>query len=319
MQNKMTFEEIENKDPFYGALEAPQETNYTLAAGVSVIPKPRFVYEDNKIEYNQTKVSGVSCTVFGSMGAVSDQTGYRFTLEQQKEAWNTAIQQGANPTLGWFVDKAVDVVRNLYNNLHKENKLKSFEVELKSDLFFEVLDLGYSVTTGYRGNKNYNLDKLDGILEGVTFGTTTYAHCIRTITKRADGKYYIVDNYSTNTNKNNVYQIATKETLKKLIYNKVFFNFGYIFINEKDFELANNLEASFGDIPIWGHATVQKCRNKGLKIDWTNWNTQFADAKLERAFYDLGLLTKIEGFVSVLRFYMAMDNLGQLDKLPDKA
>lgn len=313
---KITFEEIENKDPFYGALEAPQETNYTLAGGVTVLPKPRFVFEDNEIQYNQTKVSGVSCTVFGSMGAVSDQTAYKFTLEQQKEAWNIALSKGAQ-SWGWYVDQAVDVVRNLYNNLFPNDQLMSFEIKMKSEALFEALDLGYSVVTGYRGNKAYNTDKLDGVLDEVTFGTSTFGHCVRSIVKRKDGFYYIVDNYYTNTNKNNVYRIASKENLKKLIYYNVFFQNGYIFVNKKDFDNANNLKDVFGNAPIWGHSTIQKCVDKGIKTYWDDWSVAFGDSKLEDALFNLKLLTKKEGFVSNLRFYMAMDNLGQLDNLPD--
>lgn len=304
---------IEQKDQFFGAINAfPSEKTYKIAGGVTVLPKPKYTFDDKQIQYNQVKVSGVSCTVFGSMGAISDQTGFVFPFEKQKENWDKALSLGAT-SKGWYIDKAVDVVRDQYNALHPERELKSFEINMRLEELFYALDMGYSVVTGFSGSKEYNLDKMDGVLDGVKFGQVTYGHCIR-ITKRSNGDF-VIDNYFTNTNKNNIYEILNRENLKKLVQNRVFFSFGHIFVDEIDFNNLNDLEKAFADVPIWGHSTVQKCIDKKLKTDWSDWATQLADAKVEDAFCNLGVLTKKEGFVSVLRFYMAVDRLGQIDKL----
>lgn len=115
----LTQEELENqdlgletKDPYWGVLgTGERETDYQLAAGEFELPKPRNTFWMNTNEYHQPEVSTVSCTVHGSLGALSDLAGERFTLEQRKEMWAEALRRGAKEGWGWYTARAVDLGR----------------------------------------------------------------------------------------------------------------------------------------------------------------------------------------------------------------
>jgi len=302
---------LENKDPFYGAIRTEgSEQDYMLAGGELKVPKPKNVFDDKKKQYHQPDVSRVSCTVFASMGAVSDLTGYNFPLSEQKQAWKTALDQGANPNVGWYVYKAVDTIRKQYNAKHPEEPLMSFKLWTRRSDFWKVLDMGYSVVTGYAGNSNYNQDILDGVLDGTSFGPWTYGHCIRIVKSDEDEYTLVVDNYLKSKKDKNVYKI-NKGNLEEMISKNVFFSTGYIFVDKRDFD-AMNIDST---IPLWGRSTVQKCIAKNIKTEWGDWKDELGGKELEDALISLKVLDKKLGNVSVLRFYIAMDRLGNLENL----
>jgi len=294
-------------DPYWGCKGVDdQETDYRLGGELEV-PKPRFTYWDNEITYHQPDVSKVSCTVSSATGTASDLVGKELTLDQQKELWAEALNKGANPETGWYIRKAVDVVRNLGSKMIGE-ELLSFYVVLGGEDFWDVLDKGYTVNCGFRGNKTYQKDRdLDAILDGTYFGDATYGHAIRVV-KDKEGETYsvIVDNYKK-SNRPNVYRFP-KENLAALLKNKVFFPSGYIFVIKKDFDEMNTL----ANLPLWGKASVEKAIKKG----WTEWHNPdviVGDAKLEVILVQLGGLTKKLGDVSAIRLAVAFDRLGLLN------
>lgn len=303
---------LENKDPFYGAIRsAGSETDYMIGGDELKVPKPRHTFHEKRKQYHQPDVSKVSCTVFGSMGALSDLMQYNFTLKEQKQAWKTALDLGANPNVGWYIHKAVDVVRKQYNAKNPEDEVMSFKVWTMQEDMWRVLDMGYSVVTGFSGNRNYNLDAADGILEETSFGPATYGHCIRLVKSDEEDTFeIIVDNYAKSKKDKNVYKVS-RENLKTLIQKGIFFRAGYIFVNKKDFDMMNVENV----IPMWGRATVQKCIAKNIKTDWTDWKELVGGPELEQALINLKVLDKQLGNVSQLRFYIAMDRMGNLDKL----
>jgi hypothetical protein len=205
----------------YGIIsEQVNETDYLIGGDIVIPPAPR-KFLDTSIEYKQDEINPYSCTIHGAIGAYSDLTGYLFTLEERKIIWQEAIKLGANPQLGWYINNAVDLVRN-WINLNFNTKIISYRVTNNDYDFRSALANGYSIITGYRGNNNYNLDKNDGVLNQLNLtGDSTYGHCIR-ITQ-IDGEY-VIDNYFGKVNR---YKI---EHFKELVDNKVFFIYGYFFI-----------------------------------------------------------------------------------------
>ncbi len=232
---------MKEHDPFYGIIsEETSEQDYLLG-GLAELPKPRFSFEDKKIQYNQKDVHHNSCTVHGAMGAISDLTGYEFTLEKRKDIWNQAIKLGADPSIGWYINKAVKLVSK-----NCPEDVLYYRVQLDSERFYEVMDLGYTVVVGFRGNSNYSKDKRDGILDGVAFPKSTYGHCVR-MAKKDDHYEIIIDNYDYSDS--NVYKIK-KENLDDLIKNKVFFKSAYFYTLKKDSDMIN-------DTPVWAREAVK--------------------------------------------------------------
>lgn len=295
--------ELEAKDPFYGAIaDESSEEDYYFAGEALKLPAPRKTFWDNEIQYHQPHVSPVSCTIFAALGCVSDLIGNVWPLSDQQEAWDRALKGGANPKVGWYVHLAVDVVRKLANERLSE-KLLSFKVMLDEQGFWDALDKGYSVQTGFRGNKDYNSDHIDGYLDGTSFGKTTYGHSVR-IVKDKDGDVYnvVVDNYIDSKKERNIYRFK-RANLDALIKNYVFFRAGYIFVVKDDFEAHNEEQ----DYPLWAVEAIKWAKENGYAKKWSkeDMEVKWGDAQLEQYLINRGFLTKKVGHVSKLRYIVA--------------
>lgn len=225
-------------NPYYGVIDGnPSESDY-LGADIT-FPTAR---KSETVEYNQKEVSPVSCTIHGSMGAYSDLTGYQFSLEERKALWDKALELGANPNMGWYTGRAVDLIRR------DRGDVASFTVYLNTPEFREVLEKGYSVVASYRGNKEFGADfKADGILDLTDLETTTYGHCIRIKQSEKDVYDLVVDNYLGR--EYNIYKVP-EENFSQLVLNGIFYPAGYIYVMKEDLE-----------IPEWalkGHDFVTK-------------------------------------------------------------
>ena len=202
----------------------------------------------------------MSCTIFASAGAVSDLTGYRFTKTQLTQMVEEARQFGFADD-GWYINEAVDFVRSWYKRERSPN-MATYRVDLASSDFSKVLQKGYSIVTGFRGNNQYNEDvEADGQLDNINIGDTTYGHAIRMAQDKNKPDYarVVIDNY-VGYNKFNQYRIKLAD-MGKLVQNGVFFSDGYIFVN--------TMSNTFRDVPRnaqteWFYSSVEWAAKEGL-------------------------------------------------------
>lgn len=301
---------LQTKDPYWGVLgTGERETDYQFAAGVLELPKPRNTFWMNQNEYHQPEVSKVSCTVHGSLGALSDLTGYRFTLEQRKEMWAEALKRGAKEGWGWYTARAVDLVRE-FGKKYIGDDFLSFRVNFKTEDLYDSLDAGYTIVCSFRGNKAYNEDRADGILNGLEFGASSYGHCVRMVpTVEKDEFEIVVDNYINSRPTSNRYKVS-RANLKKLVANGVFVENGYVFVYRRDFEKMEQEVV----VPVWAVSSIEKAKKLGLE-DWSNPDEVVGNAIAEAVFFKLGGLTQQLGDLTKARQVVALDRLGVLDKL----
>lgn len=302
----MELDQIKREDYNGSLAEIYPETDFRLGEDL-ILPAPRTTYYDKKTSYQQTEAGAYSCTVHAAMGAMTDQIGFVFDLEHRKIVWKMALEQGADPNVGWYISRAVDLVRN-YTNILLGQKIMSFRVSIGTLEFNQAIEAGYSVATGFNGNAAYNMDKIDNdTLEGLTFGSPTYGHSIR-ITKGTEGNYnIIVDNYPK-TSAHNVY-LVDKSHFDQLVKNKVFMPSGYIFVNKEDWDKANKIISS---APLWAKTAVNKAITKGLVTADTNLELIVGDAELEDWLFKLGFLTSKMGNLSLLRLLVVTERFGRL-------
>jgi len=216
-------------DKYFGVIEERVSDSDWLGADIELKCAPKGTSSfllNGATQYNQKDVSPVSCTVHGAMGAYSDLTGYKFSLDEREEIWQEALNRGADPDVGWYINSAVDLVRQ-WVNANLPEKVSSYRLRVGSNDFGMAMRLGYSPVVGYRGNQLYNLDKSDGVLNDTEFTDTTYGHCIRTNYSVGDEFDRMVDNYPYNNI--NLYLVPTINW-KKLVLNRVFFEHAYIYI-----------------------------------------------------------------------------------------
>ena len=216
---------------YYGVIEEKVSDKDWLGADIILPRSPEgtnsFV-KNGEIQYNQKDVHYNSCTIHGAIMAYSTLTGYEFTLKERKELWAKAIELGANPSIGWYIHSAIDLVRD-YVNDNLDVKVSSYRVELGSFEHLMAMRLGYNVVCGYRGNKEFREDRNDNdIIDDVKLDTpTTYGHCLSCVYSIGDEYDNVIDNYYPR--KNNIYRVPTAHW-KELVKNKVFFKWGYIYL-----------------------------------------------------------------------------------------
>lgn len=305
MENEIVKPEQLEEPGYLGATDDVQDTDYQLAGGGVTLPKARSTYFQKQTRYQQTEVSSVSCTVHAAMGAYTDQTGNVFDLPHRQAVWNIALSEGANPLVGWSVSKAVDAVRKYANTLWGMN-IMSLRVSVGSPEFFQALDQGYSIVTGFNGSTAYEVDRRDGILDGVVFGRTLYGHCIR-VCKDTDGNFtLVVDNYP-NTSKWNTYKID-RSHFDKLIKNNVFFLGGYVFVYKEDWDKMN----AQGIVPIWAQESVQKALDRKLIMNTNTLDFPLTVAEIEDIMQEVGIFKLKEGKITLARLLVALDRMGKL-------
>ena len=224
----------------------------SVCSGILNLPEPSNKFTD--ITYEQDEVSNCSCTLHGALGALSDLLGTKFSLEDRKALWERALALGAQEGLGWYVDKAVKLIRDFARE--KGHDILYFRVMLGSEEYEDAIKKGYSVVTGFRGNASYNQDISDGVLDGINFTDLTYGHCLR-LTEMVVNPINesVVDNYPLSRPKSNIYRVNDLK-LKDLRANGVFFNSGYVFANRKDFETIN--------VPDYAKTACKKAKEKGI-------------------------------------------------------
>jgi hypothetical protein len=292
-------------NPFFGVIgEESKESDYQIGSGLE-IPRAGMKFQDKQIQYNQKDVSGVSCTLHGAIGAFSDLTGYVFPLDERKALWEEALKLGADPEIGWYTNRAVDLVRKHVNKDQK--KVSTFRVSVGSEQFFMALRLGYSVVVSHRGNSKYNDDKNDGILEGLEFGNTTYGHCLRISYSVGDEFELLVNNYVSHPGTyKNIYKVPS-DHLKKLVANNVFFPSGYIFTEDFAHQMIHK-----DNVPIWATVSWEKALKKGIIDASSEPLTEIGDYFIEKTLFDCGILNKKEGGITLARWVVALDRMNQL-------
>jgi len=292
-------------DGFYGVkAEFTSDTDFQLGGALNLPPAKATFESSGKIQYNQTEVSANSCTLHGSLGAVSDLTGYRFTLEERKALWDQAKMLGASDIDGWYISKAVDLVRQYWNKQNPTNQLVSFRIDVGSPQWNAVIEKGYSIVVGYQGNGSYNADEKTGVLDETSFGTSTYAHCIRM--KDKDELIYNedIDNYYP-IYTTNIYEVP-KNNIQALVNNNVYFKSAYVFCFTQDY----NQTQIMANVSPWATVSVQKALAKGLPINGPQ--EQMTNAELEADLVKLGIFITMTGNMSRERWEVALDRLHAL-------
>jgi hypothetical protein len=246
---------------YYAAKEtySTQDWKFGSSSLPDLKPAP-ITFWERQIQYNQLDVHPMACTIFASIGAVSDLTNYRFNLAQQKQLVQDARAVGFGDD-GWFINGAVDLIRQWWQR-EKSSSMQTYRVEMGSPDMVDVLQKGYSIVTGYRGNSQYNDDvAADGQLDNINFGETNYGHAIRMVQDKTqtDIARVVVDNYN-GYNSFNEYRIKIND-LSSLVQTGVFFSDGYIFVN--------TMNNRFVDVPRndkteWYYEAVEWAAQQGL-------------------------------------------------------
>lgn len=158
----------EIQDGFYGAILKGDPRDYQLRGSKIEIPvcESKKTFEYNQLEFKD-KYGTNLCTLYAPIGMLSDLIGAEIAEREELCEIRTKLPD-FNPVYGGELVKGDNCVRNWWNKRNPDRQIRQFALD-RAELF-EALEKGYRINIGYRGNKNYNQDVSDGVLDSLDIG-----------------------------------------------------------------------------------------------------------------------------------------------------
>lgn len=165
-----------------------------------------FLKDDERYQYNQW--SSADCTIYWSIGAISDLFNYEFSAEEIEEINEESYKRGRVRGEWWYVQSAVKLVCERWNERHKDKTVAYYYIsKYETDVIEQVLKKNYTLVTWYYGSSAYQKDRDDNIqIDNKYRWETSYGHCIDVVWK--DDRKTCKDSYKGRTSKgrdNNFY------------------------------------------------------------------------------------------------------------------
>ena len=147
-------ERNEIKNGYFGAIEKYNDQDYLLAGSefnIDEIINLQKNFWNFKITYCQKNINNSMCTIIAGCGILSNIFWYKFSKEELLELVELAKKE--NPPfqdgVGWYIYKAVDLVRNYRNQKHPDKQVITYRLKNDSDLFWKLLKKGYMLQTWF--------------------------------------------------------------------------------------------------------------------------------------------------------------------------
>lgn len=169
--------------------DGAQPTDYLLCEGDGDLLPQLFKKDEIRFEYNQwiNLRSTVSCTIFAAIGMLSDLINYEFSEEEIREVDELSYTKWRIRGQGWYVQSAVKLVADWYNNSElskKYWKVAYYRISKFSDDVIEnAIDKLYTIDGNQCITPEYNNDKKDWMIDWTDFGSNTNWHSIDVIQK----------------------------------------------------------------------------------------------------------------------------------------
>lgn len=219
------------------------------------VADPLHTFAEKQIQYNQNEYMTNTCTIYQAIWAYSDLRGIKIPLKTRKLLCDMAEEAWLDPSIGWYVHKAVDLVAKYFGDV------SYWRVRLWSTEYYELLAKWFSMMWGYGWNAVYNKDRDDNrSVDKNNRWKATYYHAVRGTMVKEDNKVvHIADNYDYRHS--NVYWLPNIGDKQALSWNM--FNWAYFYFDKIDIEMQ--------DLPRHILRTQAKTvRQREIIIAWEN-------------------------------------------------
>lgn len=189
------------------------DTDYQLCNGNEYLLPILYKKDEIRFEYNQWNQdwSRNSCTIFAAIGMLSDLINYEFSLDEIKEVDELSYTRGRIRGHWWWVQSAVKLVADRYNNSElskKYWKVAYYRISKYEDEIIEnAIDKLYTIDWNHGLNSEYTKDKKDWMIDGTEFWNTTSWHSVDVINYK--GQRSVKNSYK-GTAEHNIYWLKNK-------------------------------------------------------------------------------------------------------------
>lgn len=187
-------------------------TDYILCDWESDLLPTLYKKDEIRYEYNQwnQEWSRNSCTIFAAIWMLSDLINYEFSLKEIKEVDELSYTRWRIRDNGWYVQSAVKLVADWYNNSElskKYGKVAYYRISKYSDDIIEwVMDKLYTIDGNHGLNADYTKDRKDWMVDWTDFWKITNWHSVDII--KNNWQRSVKNSYKGN--KNNIYGLKNK-------------------------------------------------------------------------------------------------------------
>ena len=264
-----------------------QNSDYVLCKWDSDLLPTLYKKDEVRYTYNQyaNKWSYVSCTIFAAMWMLSDLINYKFSYDEIKEVDDLSYTKGRVKWQWWWVQSAVKLVADWYNNSElskKYWKVAYYRISKYDDEIIEdCIDKLYTIDWNLCPTSEYNKDKSDWMLDGTDFWKNTNWHSVDIIKK--EWQRSVKDSSRTN-------QIYGLKNKLKDITN--FWNYFYVYTLVKE----DNIEEikRLNEIKSECNVLIEHLWNLRHLVNDTNfqWILHYTADKLRNKISDCNLMLK---------------------------
>ena len=233
----MTMDEIET----FGCLwDGIQETDYLLCNGDGDLLPQLFEKDEIRYEYNQgaNDWSRNSCTIFAAMGMLSDLINYEFSEAELKEVDELSYERWRARWWWWFVQAAVKLVADWYNNSELSKKYWKVAYyrlsKYDNDIIENVIGKLYTIDWNHWLNSDYTKDKKDWMIDWTDFWKVTNWHSVDVI--NYEWQRSVKNSYKWATN--NIYWLKNKLSVISNFWNWFYV---YTLVKEDNYERIKEL------------------------------------------------------------------------------
>jgi len=166
--------------------DGAENTDYVLCNGDSDLLPPLVKKDEIRFSYNQYKNSWsyVSCTIFAAVGMISDLFNYEFSYDEIKEIDELSYERGRVRWQWWFLQSAVKLVADRWNEKHPDKQVAYYRVSKYSDELIEyAINNLYTIDWIMCPTKEWNEDRKDWMIDGTNFWTSTNWHSLDIVCK----------------------------------------------------------------------------------------------------------------------------------------
>ena len=166
--------------------DGAENTDYVLCNGDSDLLPPLVKKDEIRFTYNQYKNSWsyVSCTIFAAVGMISDLFNYEFSYDEIREIDELSYERGRVRWQWWFLQTAVKLVADRWNEKHPDKQVAYYRVSKNSDELIEyAINNLYTIDWIMCPTKEWNEDRRDWMIDGTDFWTSTNWHSLDIVCK----------------------------------------------------------------------------------------------------------------------------------------
>lgn len=204
------------------------------------------------------------CTGYWPLTTLSIIMGRELTKEERLEIVKARSASGDfDPAIGGFTSIGVDVVRRWYNTKYPSDPIRTAMVNEK-ELLIKLAQKNIPITTSLRGNRQFTLDQVDGVMDKLDYWNypwARYGHCRtrRTLT--------ILDNYGKKYRYKNVDDLMLC-TDKAFESRNVFIFFKESSLSDKGKRYLQGMKDKLWNWErAWDNITRYECSRMAIKLN----------------------------------------------------